>query len=297
MRAVSHGRRYVARVTETAILLITCPDRPGLVAGVANFISGNGGNITHADQHVDAQAGIFFQRVEFELDGFAIARADLGAEFARIAEPLGMSFQCRFSDEVARVAVLVSKASHCLLDVLARGSSGELPARIELVVSNHADHAPAAAFHGVAYHHLPVDAATKLAQEAQVLALLADAGVDLVVLARYMQVLSAGFIAQYPGRIINIHHSFLPAFSGGRPYHQAHERGVKIIGATAHYATADLDEGPIIEQDVTRVSHRDTVDDLMAKGRDLERVVLARAIRYHLEHRVLVYGNKTVVFA
>ncbi|MCU1430517.1 MAG: formyltetrahydrofolate deformylase [Actinomycetia bacterium] len=284
-------------VSDTATLLIACPDQPGLVAAVANFVAGNGGNITHADQHVDAEFAVFFQRVEFELAGFSIPRDDIATRFAPIAEQFGMSFQLKFSDEVARVAILVSKASHCLVDLLARGKNGELPARIELVLSNHADHADIASFYGVPYHHLPVGAANKGEQEARMLALLAHTRIDLVVLARYMQVLSAEFVAHYPRRIINIHHSFLPAFSGGRPYHQAYVRGVKIIGATAHYATADLDDGPIIEQDVARISHRETVDDLMAKGRDLERVVLARAIRYHLEHRVLVYGNKTVVFA
>ncbi len=281
----------------TAILLITCADRPGLVAAVADFVAGNGGNITDADQHVDAEFGVFFQRVEFELAGFAIAPADIAGRFAEIAAPLGMTFSLRFSDDVARVALLVSKASHCLVDLLARGRSGELaPAQIDVVISNHPDHADTAAFYGVDYHHLPVEAGNERQQEARLLAVLEGAGIDLVVLARYMRVLSGEVIDRYPHRIINIHHSFLPAFSGGRPYHQAHARGVKIIGATAHYATVDLDEGPIIEQDVTRVSHRDTVDDLVAKGRDLERVVLARAIRSHLHHRVLVYGNKTVVF-
>jgi formyltetrahydrofolate deformylase len=283
-------------VSDTAVLLITCPDRPGLVAAVANFVAEHGGNVTHADQHVDPELGIFFQRVEFDPTAFTIPRAEIATRFGAVADTFGMSFDVRYSDEVPRVALLVSKEPHCLVDVLTRWRSGELRASIELVASNHPDHADTAAFYGVPYHHLPVSASSKPEQEAALLALLEGAAIDLVVLARYMQVLSDGFVARFPSRIVNIHHSFLPAFSGGRPYHQAYARGVKLIGATAHYATADLDEGPIIEQDVARISHRDTVEDLVRKGRDLERVVLARAIRSHLEHRVLVYGNKTVVF-
>jgi formyltetrahydrofolate deformylase len=283
-------------VADTAVLLITCPDRPGLVAAVANFIAEHGGNVTHADQHVDAGLGIFFQRVEFDPSAFTVPRDEIAPRFAEVADRFGMSFAVRYSDEVPRVALLVSKEPHCLVDVLTRWRSGELRASIELVVSNHPDHADTAAFYGVPYHHLPVTAATKREQEAALVARLDDAAIDLVVLARYMQVLSDDVVSRFPHRIVNIHHSFLPAFSGGRPYHQAYARGVKLIGATAHYASADLDEGPIIDQDVARISHRDTVDDLVRRGRDLERVVLARAIRYHLEHRVLVYGNKTVVF-
>jgi formyltetrahydrofolate deformylase len=276
-------------VGHTAILLIACPDRPGLVAAVADFVASHGGNITHADQHIDAEVGVFFQRVEFELEGFAIARHD-------IADRFGMSFEVRYSDDIARMAILVSKEPHCLVDVLSRWRSGELPASVALVVSNHPTHADTAAFYDVEYHHLPITSANRLQQEATLQSLLEQAKVDLVVLARYMQVLGDEFVARYPNRIINIHHSFLPAFTGSRPYHQAFARGVKIIGATAHYATAELDQGPIIDQDVTHISHRDSVDGLVRKGRDLERIVLARAIRHHLEHRVLVYGNKTVVF-
>jgi formyltetrahydrofolate deformylase len=281
----------------TAVLLLVCPDQPGLVASVAAFVAEHGGNITHADQHVDAEVGVFFQRVEVDLRAFDLDRSQLAAHFeTTVAARYGMRFDVRFGDERPRVALLVSKQPHCLVDVLGRWRAGELPADVHLVASNHPDHAETAAFFGVPYHHLPVTAGDKPAQERALLTLLERERIDLVVLARYMQVLSGGFVERYPDRIINIHHSFLPAFAGGRPYHQAYERGVKLIGATAHYATVDLDEGPIIDQDVTRITHRDTVDDLIRKGRDLERVVLARALRAHLEHRVLVYGRKTVVF-
>jgi formyltetrahydrofolate deformylase len=283
-------------VGPTATLLLSCPDRPGLVAAVAEFVFKRGGNIVHADQHTDAEEGIFFQRVEFGLDGFALARDNIGPEFAELADRFEMGVQLRFSDDVPRVALMVSREPHCMYDLLARWRSGELPADIPLVISNHPDHADAADHFGVAYHHLPVSPETKPEQEAAVLALLDDHAIDVVVLARYMQILSADFVAHYPNRIINIHHSFLPAFAGGRPYHQAHQRGVKIVGVTAHYVTAELDQGPIVDQDVVRVSHRDAVDDLVRKGRDLEKIVLARAVLAHLQSRVLVYGNKTVVF-
>jgi formyltetrahydrofolate deformylase len=283
-----------------AVLLITCEDRPGLVAAVANFVTDHGGNIVHADQHTDAHpdggVGVFFQRVEFELAGFDLDRREIEPTFAPVGERLGMSVRVAFSDEVPRVAILASREAHCLTDLLARRAAGELAADVRLVISNHADHAPTAEFYGVPYHHLPVTPETKLQQEAELRGLLDAESIDLVVLARYMQVLSDGFVAEYPNQIVNIHHSFLPAFVGARPYHQAHARGVKIVGVTAHYATASLDEGPIIDQDVVRISHRDAVADLVRKGRDLEKIVLARAIRAHVEHRILVYGNKTVVF-
>ena len=281
----------------TAVFLITCPDRPGLVAAVANFVAARGGNILHADQHTDDATGAFFQRVEVDLTGFGLPRAEIATAFSPLAAELGMTFRVAFSDDVPRVAILASREPHCLTDILARRAAHEIDADVRMVVSNHPDHAPTAAFYGVPYHHLPVTPATKPAQEAALGALLDAESIDLVVLARYMQILSDDFVARYPSRIINIHHSFLPAFIGARPYHQAYARGVKIIGVTAHYATAELDEGPIIDQDVVRISHRDAVDDLIRKGRDLEKVVLARAIRAHVEHRVLVYGNKTVVFA
>jgi formyltetrahydrofolate deformylase len=280
----------------TAVLLISCNDQKGLVASVSDFLYRHDGNIVHADQHTDREEGVFLQRVEFELSGFALPRDRIAAAFAPIAERFAMHWALRFSDETPRIALLVSKLPHCLFDLLARWRLEEFRAEIPIVISNHEDARPIAEEFGVAYHALPVTAATKDAQEASMLALLERERIDLVVMARYMQILSDAVIARFPERIINIHHSFLPAFAGGRPYHQAHERGVKIIGATAHYATAELDQGPIIEQDVARVSHRDSVTDLIRKGRDLEKVVLARAVDLHLRNRVIVYGNKTVVF-
>jgi formyltetrahydrofolate deformylase len=281
----------------TAIFLLTCPDQPGVVAAVAEFVYRHGGNITHAEQHTDAADGTFFQRVEFERRGLDLGRDELLPAFAPVAERFGMGVGLRFSEDVPRLALLASKQPHCLYDLLTRWRTGELRVDIPVVVSNHPDHADAAAWFGVEYHHLPVGDEGKAAQEAQVQAVLRSHEVDLVVLARYMQILSADFVGAWSNRVINIHHSFLPAFIGARPYHQAHDRGVKIVGVTAHYATADLDEGPIIEQDVVRVSHRDAVEDLVRKGRDLEVAVLARAVRAHVEHRVLVYGRKTVVFS
>jgi formyltetrahydrofolate deformylase len=278
----------------TAILLISCRDQPGLVHAVAEFVLAQRGNIVHAEQHIDVESGVFFQRVEFAADG--VDAAALAAAFAPVAQRFGMSVQVRTSDDRPRMAILASTQPHCLADLLARWRSGELPAEVVAVVSNHPDHAALAAFHGVEYHHLPVTSETREAQESALLEILAAHETELVVLARYMQILGRRVLAAYPWRIINIHHSFLPAFVGARPYHQAQRRGVKLVGATAHYATADLDEGPIIAQDVTPVTHRDSVDDLVRKGRDLETVVLARAVRAHVEHRTLVYGNKTIVF-
>jgi formyltetrahydrofolate deformylase len=280
----------------TAVLLITCRDQRGLVAAVSDFLYRNNGNIVHADQHTDQEEGVFLQRVEWELDGFAIDRDAIAESFRPIAERFGMTWRIRFTDEVSRVALLASKLPHCLYDLLARWRLGEFAADVALVISNHDDVGPIVGEFDVPFHVLPVDGATRAEQEASMLALLERERIDLVVMARYMQILSNDVISRYPERIINIHHSFLPAFAGGRPYHQAHERGVKLIGATAHYATADLDQGPIIDQDVARVSHRDAVDDLVRKGRDLEKVVLARAVDLHLRNRVVVYGNKTVVF-
>jgi len=280
----------------TATLLISCRDQKGLVAAVSDFLYRHGGNITHADQHTDQEEGVFLQRVEWMLDGFAIERGEIAGAFEPIARRFGMDWSLRFSDYVPRVALMVSKLAHCLYDILARWHMGEFRAEIPLVISNHDDARAIVAGFGVPYHHVPVDAAGKAGAERRIRALLEDANADLVVMARYMQILSDDLIRAYPHRIINIHHSFLPAFAGARPYHQAHERGVKIIGATAHYATAELDQGPIIEQDVARVSHRDAVDDLVRKGRDLEKVVLARAVDLHLRNRIVVYGNKTVVF-
>jgi formyltetrahydrofolate deformylase len=280
----------------TAILLLSCRDRLGLVAAVSDFIVGHGGNIVHADQHTDRRAGVFVQRVEFELAGFDLPRERIPAEFTPIARRFAMEWELRFSDETRRVAILVSKLGHCLYDLLARWKMGELTAEIPLIVSNHQDLGSVADDFDIPFQHLPVTAKSKPQQERALQRLLEQNGVDLILLARYMQILSGDFVERHPQRIINIHHSFLPAFAGSRPYHKAHDRGVKVIGATAHYVTADLDQGPIIEQDVARVSHRDSVADMIHKGRDLERIVLARAVNLHLHSRVIVYGNKTVVF-
>jgi formyltetrahydrofolate deformylase len=283
----------------TAVLLLSCPDQKGLVASVSDFLYRNDGNIIHADQHTDAEEGIFLQRVEWELDGFRIPRGEIGEAFRPIAERFAMTWSLRFSDYVPRIAVFVSQQAHCMYDLLARQRMGEFRAEAPLVISNHPDlraAAESALGGGAAYHAFEITPATKAAQERAIIDLLEAERIDLLVLARYMQVLSGEFVARYPNRIINIHHSFLPAFAGARPYHQAYERGVKIIGATAHYVTAELDQGPIIEQDVVRVSHRDSVADLVRKGKDLEKVVLARAVDFHLRNRIVVYGNKTVVF-
>ncbi len=280
----------------TAILLISCPDQKGLVASVADFLFRNDGNIIHADQHTDQEEGIFLQRVEWQLEGFRIPRDEIGEAFRPVGQRFGMTWQLHFSDYVPRIAAFASKLPHCLYDLLARWRMGEFRAEVPLVVSNHEALRALAEEFGVEFALVPVTPENRAAQERQVLQRLEEARIDVVVLARYMQVLGEELVSRYRQRIINIHHSFLPAFAGGRPYHQAHERGVKIIGATAHYVTAELDQGPIIEQDVARASHRDSVADLVRKGRDLEKVVLARALDLHLRNRVLVYGNKTVVF-
>jgi formyltetrahydrofolate deformylase len=280
----------------TATLLISCPDRKGLVAKIANFIYANGGNIIHADQHTDFSAGLFLTRIEWELEDFNLPREVISPAFAAIAKPLEANWKLHFSDTVPRLAIWVTKQDHCLLDLLWRQQAKEIPAQIPLILSNHTHLQPIAEQFGIEFYHLPITPDTKAQQEAKALELLQQYQIDLVVLAKYMQVLTPNFISQFP-QAINIHHSFLPAFPGANPYDQAYQRGVKIIGATAHYVTAELDEGPIIEQDVVRVSHRDNVADLIRKGKDLERMVLARAVRLHLQNRVLVYGNRTVVFA
>lgn len=279
----------------TATLLISCPDQRGLVAKFANFIYANGGNIIHADQHTDFAAGLFLTRIEWQLDGFNLAREYIAPAFSAIAQPLGAKWELHFSDTVPRIAIWVSRQNHCLLDLLWRQQAKEFVAKIPLIISNHPNLKFVAEQFGIDYHHIPITKENKLEQEVKQLELLRQYKIDLVVLAKYMQIVSPDFINQFP-QVINIHHSFLPAFVGANPYHRAFERGVKIIGATAHYATADLDAGPIIEQDVVRVSHRDEVDDLVRKGKDLERIVLARAVRLHVQNRVLVYGNRTVVF-
>lgn len=279
----------------TATLLVSCPDQRGLVAKIANFIYANGGNIIHADQHTDFAAGLFLTRIEWQLEDFNLPREYIAPAFNAIAQPLQANWQLHFSDTVPRIAIWVSRQDHCLFDLIWRHRAKEFSAEIPLIISNHPDLKDVAAQFGIDYHHIPITKETKSEQEAKQLNLLKQYNINLVLLAKYMQIVSQEFIAKFP-QIINIHHSFLPAFVGANPYHKAYERGVKIIGATAHYVTANLDAGPIIEQDVVRVSHRDEVDDLIRKGKDLERVVLARAVRSHLQNRVLVYGNKTVVF-
>ena len=280
----------------TATLLISCPDRPGLVAKIANFIYANGGNIIHADQHTDFATSLFLIRIEWQLEGFNLPREAISIAFSAIAKPLQATWQLHFSDSLPKIAVWVTKQDHCLWDLLWRHQAQELPGKITLIISNHPHLKAIAQQFNLDFYHLPITKETKTEQEAKQLELLRQYEIDLVVLAKYMQILSPELINQFPN-IINIHHSFLPAFPGAKPYHRAHARGVKIIGATAHYVTQDLDEGPIIEQEVVRVNHKDTIKDLIRKGKDLERLVLSRAVRLHLQNRVLVYNNKTVVFS
>lgn len=287
----------------TATLLVSCPDQKGLVAKISDWVFSHGGNIIHADQHTDATAGLFLMRVEWDLETFDLQRTEIAPTFDKLAIQLGAKWNIHFSDYVRRIAIFVSKQDHCLYDLILRQRSQELSAIIPVVISNHPDLEKVAHNFGINYHYIPITAENKLEQEKTQLALLKQYQIDLVVLAKYMQVLSPDFLAQF-SQVINIHHSFLPAFAGANPYHRAYKRGVKIIGATAHYVTDELDEGPIIEQDVIRVSHRDSVTDLIRKGKDLERIVLARGVRQHLQNRVLVYGQsaggglglRTVVF-
>jgi formyltetrahydrofolate deformylase len=280
----------------TATLLVNCRDRTGLVAALSSFVFGHGGNILDADQHAEQDSGEFFMRLVWDLAGFTIARERIHAEIALLAQRFDLKWELTFSDHVPRMVVFATKASHCLYDLLLCQKLGDLGGEIVAVVSNHDLLANVCNHFDVPFTFIPVDSNNKQKAEQEQLALLDRLGVDVVVLARYMQILSAEFVERYPNRIINIHHSFLPAFAGARPYHQAKERGVKIIGATAHYVTAELDQGPIIEQNVRRVTHRDEVQDLMRAGRDLEREVLTRAVRLHLQRRVLVSGNRTIVF-
>jgi formyltetrahydrofolate deformylase len=285
----------------SAILLVSCPDAKGEVASIADFVYRHGGNILHADEHADEESGLFLMRVEFDPKDFDIdlAEKDLvsfGKHFSPIADKFRMTWRLAQSSQRPRMIIFVSKYDHCLVDLLYRQQSGELACDIPLIISNHADNRPVADFYKIPYAVISITKENKVHAEEKIQSLIDEHRPDFMVLARYMQILSNSFVNKYPQRIINIHHSFLPAFIGARPYHQAFERGVKLIGATSHYVTEVLDDGPIIEQDVVRVSHRDTVDDLIRKGRDLEKVVLSRAVRWHVENRVLVYGNKTVVF-
>ncbi len=285
-----------AQRNESIVLLIHCKDRKGIVARVSGFIHDFGGNILDSDHHTDEETNEFLMRMEFATEGFQILPDEIAAAFAPIAKVFEMRYEVYLSSRRTRVGILVSKQDHCLADLLQRHRRDELHIDIPLIISNHDTCASWAELFKILFVVCPVTKETKPQQERQVVSLFREQGVELVVMARYMQILSAEFLSQIGCPVINIHHSFLPAFIGANPYRQAYERGVKIIGATAHYATQDLDEGPIIEQDVIRVGHRDTVDDLVRKGRDLEEVVLARAVRRHIEHRVLVYGRKTVVF-
>ena len=285
----------------SAILLISCPDRKGEVATIADFVYRHNGNILHADEHADEESGLFLMRIEFDPKDFDIDLhdkdlADFGKHFSPIAEKFQMNWRLAQSSHRPRMIILVSKYDHCLVDLLYRHQSGELACDIPLIISNHADNQPIADFYKIPYTVIVISKDNKRQAEEETHALVEEHEADFMVLARYMQILTNDFVSRYPQRIINIHHSFLPAFIGARPYHQAFKRGVKLIGATSHYVTEALDDGPIIEQDVVRVSHRDTVEDLIRKGRALEKVVLSRAVRWHVENRVLLYGNKTVVF-
>ncbi|BEG98305.1 formyltetrahydrofolate deformylase [Bacteroides sedimenti] len=282
----------------TAKLLLHCPDQPGILAAVTNFITINKGNIVYLDQHVDRSEDIFFMRIEWELDDFLIPREKIEDYFETLyGQKYSMSFRLYFSDIKPRMAIFVSKMSHCLFDMLARYTNGEWDVEIPLIVSNHPDLQHVAEKFGIPFYLFPITKENKMEQEAKEMELLAKHKINFIVLARYMQVISENMISKYPDRIINIHHSFLPAFVGAKPYHAAFERGVKIIGATSHYVTTELDAGPIIEQDVVRITHKDTVEDLVNKGKDLEKIVLSRAVQKHIERKVLAYKNKTVIFS
>ncbi len=280
----------------TVILQMICPDRPGLVSELAGWVAANGGSIRHADHHTDAGAGVFLSRIEWQLQGFGIPRDVLPEAAQALGQRLGGEAQLHFSDEYPRVAIFASKQSHCLQDLLWRVQSGELPMQVPLVIANHPDLEPLCESFEIPFVCVPVSRDTKAEAEQRILQLLEQNKVELSVLAKYMQVLSSDFLERFP-QVINIHHSFLPAFKGAQPYHRAWDRGVKLIGATAHYVTEDLDDGPIIEQTTVSVSHRDEVEDLIRKGRDTERLALARALRLHLRRQVMVYRGRTAVFA
>jgi formyltetrahydrofolate deformylase len=280
----------------SAILLVACPDRKGVVATISDFVFRHNGNIIHANEHADEESNLFLMRVEFDPSAFDVPLSEFHKHFAPIAEKYEMNWRLALSSYRPKMAVLVSKYDHCLVDLLYRHKSGELACEIPAIISNHSDNKPIADFYKIPYSTISVSKENKQEAEQKILALLRKHQPDFIVLARYMQILPAQFLSEYPQRIINIHHSVLPAFVGAKPYHQAFERGVKLIGATSHYVTEILDDGPIIEQDVVRIAHSDSLDDLLRKGRDLEKVVLSRAVRWHIENRILVYGNKTVVF-
>ena len=282
----------------TAKLLLHCPDRPGILADVTNFITVNKGNIVYLDQYVDHVENIFFMRIEWELENFFIPKEKIYDYFDTLyAQKYEMNFRLYYSDVKPRMAIFVSKMSHCLFDMLARYTAGEWNVEIPCIISNHTDLQHVAERFGIPFHHFPITKETKAEQEAKEMALLEEYKVNFIVLARYMQVISEQMINAFPNRIINIHHSFLPAFVGAKPYHAAFERGVKIIGATSHYVTTELDAGPIIEQDVVRITHTDSIQDLVNKGKDLEKIVLSRAVQKHIERKILAYKNKTVIFS
>ena len=280
----------------SAVLLVQCPDRKGLDAAIAEFLYRNDGNILNFEQHSAGQERFYHARVEWDLTGFKLDLDRFGAEFGPVAHRFNMNWSVAIASHRPRVAIFVSKFDHCLVDLLYRQRSGELACDFPIIVSNHADTRHHAEFYGVPFELIPVNKERKAEAEEAQLQLLVERKIDLVVLARYMQILSHQFVQRFPRPVINIHHSFLPAFIGSKPYHQAHQRGVKLIGATAHYVTEVLDDGPIIEQGVVRISHKDDVDDLIEKGRDLEKVVLSRAVRWHVENRILLDGNRTVIF-
>ena len=280
----------------SATLLITCPDAKGIVAAIADFLYQHNANILHADQHQDAENSLFLMRVEWDLKDFSLDEASFARAFEVIAKTYKMTWELKLSADKPRMAIMVSQYDHCLADLLHRYKNNELQCDIPLIISNHLNVQKLAEFYGIPFFHIPVEKDKKKEAEAEQFALFDKYQVDFIVLARYMQILSEDFVKRYPQRVINIHHSFLPAFIGAKPYHRAFERGVKLIGATSHYVTEVLDEGPIIEQDIDRISHRDQVEDLIQKGRDLERIVLYKAVRWHIENRILIYGNKTVIF-
>ena len=281
----------------TAILLMHCPDRQGILAIATRFINDNGGNIIYLDQHVDRDEQVFFMRIEWQLENFRIAKEDIEEVFNRLfARRYGVTLNVYFSDRIPRMAIFVSKMSHCLYDLLARYTAGEWRVELPLIVSNHTDLQRVAERFDIPFYHIPITKENKAEQEKKTFKLLSDNRIDFVVLARYMQILSEDFINRYPHNIINIHHSFLPAFVGAKPYHAAHERGVKLIGATSHYVTTELDAGPIIEQNIVRISHRDSVASLIHKGQDLEKIVLSQAVEKHIERKILTYKNKTIIF-
>ncbi len=280
----------------TVVLLLSCPDAKGIVASISNFIFNHKGNILHAAQHTAQPGSVLFMRIEWDLDGFEIPREEIKDAFHPLAERFKMEWDIYFSDYVPKIAIFVSRHGYCFNDLIMRHQVGEFKAEIPLIISNHTDLNPVAGQFGLNYRHYPITPENKAEQEEKEIAELKKHKIDLIILARYMQVLSSRFVNEYPNRIINIHHSFLPAFAGGNPYNQAYNRGVKIIGATSHYVTGKLDDGPIIAQDVIEITHRDSVDDMMLKGKDLERTVLAEAVRLHLKNKILVYGSKTIVF-